>query len=43
MNAMLNELMDGYGRGLINLPKITKSYAATNAAGLKPMHDNPQA
>jgi hypothetical protein len=33
INGVMNELLDGYGRGMINLPTITKSYSGvgTNA------------
>jgi hypothetical protein len=31
MNAMINELMDGYGRGMIDLPKVTKTYRSPAA------------
>lgn len=27
INAVLEEILEGYGDGLINLPKVTKSYA----------------
>lgn len=26
MNAMINELLEGYGRGLIDLPTVIKKY-----------------
>lgn len=28
INTVLEEILEGYGDGLINLPKVTKSYAA---------------
>jgi hypothetical protein len=28
LNAVLEEILEGYGDGLINLPKVTKSYAS---------------
>jgi hypothetical protein len=28
LNHVINEILEGYGRGLINLPKITKQYQA---------------
>jgi hypothetical protein len=34
MNAMINEIIEGYGQGYINLPKVTKTYA--NVAGTAP-------
>lgn len=27
MNAVIEEILEGYGRGLINLPRVTKTYA----------------
>lgn len=27
LNTVLEEILEGYGKGLINLPKVTKSYA----------------
>lgn len=27
INGVVEEILEGYGRGLINLPKITKTYA----------------
>ena len=27
INTVLEEILEGYGKGLINLPKVTKSYA----------------
>jgi hypothetical protein len=27
MNGMLNEFVEGYARGLINLPRVTKTYS----------------
>jgi hypothetical protein len=29
MNTVINEIMEGYARGYIDLPKITKSYKKT--------------
>lgn len=30
INHVLNEILDGYARGLINLPKIVKQYSRTS-------------
>jgi hypothetical protein len=32
VSEVMDELLDGYGRGLINLPKITKTYVQTSAS-----------
>lgn len=29
INTVLRELLEGYSRGLIDLPKVTKQYSAT--------------
>jgi hypothetical protein len=35
MNAMINDLMEGYSKGLINLPRVTKTYTAPAVAATK--------
>lgn len=31
MNAVISELLEGYGNGMINLPKVTKTYGSVKA------------
>lgn len=31
VNTMIREILDGYGRGLIDLPTVTKQYAQPRA------------
>ena len=31
INHVINEILEGYARGLINMPKVVKQYAATSA------------
>lgn len=32
MNHVINEILEGYARGMINLPKVTKQYVTTPPA-----------
>lgn len=36
MNTIIVELLEGYGRGLIHLPRVTKTYLPQSGATRKP-------